>query len=184
MVKELSCDCNPDRLLDGKGHNNCDWSKQILGEVIGNDGRPTGVHRSDALAMLDLAARVESSTELMKLGGPSKDWAIALNKFLDLFDAPHNISELWVWHRFCAAFARGDTWLANDNLDLLMAHVDQLSQLSAQWAKRSKLSVFARYRLSKQIDRAQVRLFSLLGEVQRNLRAWKDASDFATFTGR
>lgn len=188
MKTEPSCTCNPDRLLDGKGHNSCDWSKHILGEVIGSDGRPTGVHRADALAMLDLAARIENSTELMNLAGPSQSWSVAINKFLDLFDAPHNVSELWVWRMFQWVFGRdgtsGSTWKSADRLEELLTAAGHLHKVSIDWHNRSKLNWLSRRKLAKECDRAQLVLFTLLGELMTNWKRWPERADFEKFAGK
>jgi len=183
-----ACGCDPDRLLDGKGHSDCDWLKEMLGEVVGADGRVTGVRRTDALAMLDLSARIENSTVLMYLSGPSQSWAVAINKFLDLFDSPHNVSELWVWRMFQWVFGRdgqsGNTWKAADRLEELTLAADQLHQLSIDWHNRSKLSWLARRKLAKECDRAQLTLFAILGELMTNWVCWPERADFEKFAGK
>lgn len=155
----------------------------IIGEVINSEGKPTGVRRTDALAMLDLSARVESSDELMKLSGASQSWAVAINAFLDLFDAPHNVSELWVWNRFRAAFG-GDTWKANDQLSLLVDSVKRLRTVTILWRNRSKLSWLKRRALKKDIGKAQASMLNNLAEIVENLDSWPDRDGFELFSRR
>jgi hypothetical protein len=151
-------------------------------EVVRPDGSLVGVRTADVLAMLDLSERIENSTELMKLGGPEKSWAKAINGFLDMFDAPNNISELWVWRRFSWAFGRMATWDANDQLTALVVATQQLAVLSVEWHNRSVLSWFVRRRLEESINRAQVKLFSLLGVIAHNLKQWPDSDGFEKFS--
>jgi hypothetical protein len=160
----------------------------MLGEVVNSEGKPTGIRRADALSMLDFLARIENSAEIMKLAGPSHDPWVGIAAFLDLFDSPRNLSELWVWNKFRWAFGRAqggaDTWQADDTLDMLLSATTNLKDLSLQWHNRGSLRFLARRRIAKSIDSAQVRLFRILGMLLSNLEAWPDADGFKQWKGK
>lgn len=155
----------------------------FIGEIVAKDGHPTGVRKSDVLAMLDLSTRVESSAEIMKLAGPAKSWHVGLNAFLDLFDAPHNVSELWVWNRFRHAFG-GDTWQASDILDLLVEQFKQMLSVTVEWRNCSRLSWIKKRQLEKRTVKAAAALFTTLAKVVQNIQEWPDRDGFEQFSKR
>lgn len=158
----------------------------IVGEVVNSEGKPTGIRTADALAMLDLAARIENSPELMKLSGPSKSWAVAINTFLDLFSEPRTVEELRVWQRFQWCFGRekqwASTWKANDTLNDILKALDVIKDLSVRWVNRSRLAFFERRRLRADIDVAERKLFTLWGEVVRNYERWPARESFERYS--
>ena len=188
-MRDFECTCAPGDIPGDCGHNlGCPVRRQMVGEVVNGEGKLTGVRIADALAMLDLSVRVENSPHLMRLGGPEQSWAVAINTFLDLFDTPTNISELWVWRRFAFAFGRDgcqfSTWRANDALDELLTAVEQIKKLSIEWANLGRLRWLQRRRLARAVDTAQVHLFQLLRELLRNSEQWPDRESFKkTFAG-
>jgi hypothetical protein len=183
------CTCEADGIPGGCGHDlGCPVRRLMIAEVLNSEGRPTGIRRDDALSMLDFLARVENSTEIMKLAGPSRDPWVAIGKFLDLFDSPRNIDELWVWNKFRWLFGRGnsvasDTWKADDTLDALLAATIKLRDLSTQWHDRGRLRWLARRKLAAAIDVAQVHLFTILGTLLVNRDAWPELAAFAQWKG-
>lgn len=186
--QQPDCTCDPDRLLDGKGHSvGCPWITTMLGEVVNSAGKPTGIRRQDALAMLDFLARVENSDEIMKMSGPSKDPWVAINAFLDLFDSPHNASELWVWSKFRWVFGRenqsSSTWKADDTLDELLGLVRKLSALAIKHSNVPRVRWLQRKRIERSVESATFAVLQRLGTMARNFEQWPDAIGFQQFKG-
>lgn len=135
----------------------------------------------DECAAIALKDRVVNSPGLSNLA-PEGRWEVAISRALDLFEEPRNISELWVWSRFCWAFGRRDTWAANAKFEELLKLVMLISENSVKLSTQPdnpKYNDLVRtaYLLGEQLE-------AFLRDIYRNDATWNDRADFMAFKGK
>lgn len=145
------------------------------------DDQDERVRTRDECAAIALKDRVLNSPALSQLA-PEGHWEVAISRALDLFEEPRNISELWVWSRFCWAFGRRDTWAANAKFEELLKLITLISDNAVKWVQRGP--EVAVDDLEKNAVVLGDKLRNLLTDIYQNDFVWSDRADFMAFKGR
>lgn len=161
-------------------------------------GARESLTESELDTMVAIVRAIESTEHLSAMGGEKRQWQVALEHMLELWRAPRNIDQAWMWSRFVWSFGDFKTWDANLHFNRLLAATHERVRLkrlfhdiTTRQAKCSRVRFIERRRLDRQLVRCLQDIQQNLSELDEMLlrllvndKNWPDRESFARFAQR